>query len=81
MSDASWHFAERIMDLRVSEERRRADSRRLARIARADEISLARRARWFVAEAGFRLVAAGAWLETRVQAPLVAPERSLDVSR
>lgn len=64
MSYTDWHYAERLMNLRVEEESARTQARRRASLVRKARLaSPSQRVRWLLCEVGYRLVALGAWLE------------------
>jgi hypothetical protein len=64
MRSADIYTAERDMQMRVAQELRGAEVRRLARQARPGQhLAISHRARWLLCELGLRLVAAGARLE------------------
>ncbi|MGD9317401.1 MAG: hypothetical protein PVG56_11235 [Anaerolineae bacterium] len=64
MSYGDLLFGERVMDLCVEEEQRRAKGRRRARqVGQRRQGGMAWRGRWLLCNLGYRLVALGAWLE------------------
>lgn len=70
MSFEDWLLADRDMNLRVRHELAEADSRRLARLVRAQHgQGLSWQLRWMMCGVGLRLVALGARIEDRFLPP------------
>lgn len=64
MSYGDWLIAQRVKELQFEDELARITARKLARQERGGrESKRSLPGRWLLCELGFRLVAAGAWLE------------------